>query len=74
VRRDVLVWGLVAGLAAGLALGLTGGGWWSALVLGLLVFGGCLLVTVLSATSRSKNPPNGPTPPPPDGPADTSAP
>jgi hypothetical protein len=63
LRRDVLAWGLVAGVAATLALGLTGGGWLPALVLGVLVFGGCVLLTVLSATSGPKPPPGGP----PDG-------
>lgn len=73
VRRDVLIWGLVAGVAAALALGLTGGGWVKAVVLGLLVLGGCVLLTLLSATTTAKRPggssrrpPEGP--PPPDAP------
>jgi hypothetical protein len=74
LRRDVLIWGLVAGLAAGIALGLTGGGWWKALVLGLLVFAGCLVLTLLSATSGSKPPIDGPRTPPPDDPAGPAAP
>jgi hypothetical protein len=56
LRRDVLVWGLVAGAAAALALGLTGGGWIKAVILGLLVFGGCLLLTLLGATASAQHP------------------
>jgi hypothetical protein len=73
VRRDVLVWGLVAGAAATLALGLTGGGWGKAVVLGLLVLSGCVLLTLLSATTSSKGP-GAHSGPPPEGPPPSGSP
>jgi hypothetical protein len=53
MRRDLLVWGLLAGTAAALVLGLTGGGWVRAVVLGLLVVGGCAVLTLVSATKST---------------------
>jgi hypothetical protein len=56
MRRDLLVWGLLAGLAAALVLGLTGGGWVQAVVLGLLVVGGCAVLTLVAATKAAPKP------------------
>jgi hypothetical protein len=53
MRRDLLVWGLLAGVVAALVLGLTGGGWVHAVVLGLLVIGGCAVLTVVAATKTN---------------------
>jgi hypothetical protein len=49
MRRDLLAWGLLAGVVAAMVLGLTGGGWLRAVVLGVLVFGACVVLTVLAA-------------------------
>jgi uncharacterized membrane protein len=71
VRRDLLVWGLLAGVAAALVLGLTGGGWLRAVVLGVLVIGGCAVLTLLSAGKRAatRTEPQRPEGRPPDSPA-----
>jgi hypothetical protein len=63
LRFDLLLWGLLAGVSAGVVLGLTGGGWGRALVLGLLVVAGFVLLTLLTATSSGpgrRRTPNGP--------------
>ena len=57
LRLDLLAWGVLAAVGAALVLGLTGGGWGSAAVLGLLVLGGftlLVLLTTMSSSARAK--------------------